>query len=87
MRYEQPQCELLSSRDKGLRNYETWAGHKNLIDLAMERYLQKPCDATLEHLEQSLKIYRNGYERCSFRPPTGALYKADNKPPEAYQFR
>ena len=87
MRYAQPQCELVSSRDKGLRNWESWQWHKSLIDVALERYLQKPDNQTLEHLEQSLRIYRDGYEKQTFRPPTGSLYYADNQPPESHRFR
>lgn len=85
MKYQPTPCELVMP--KGLRNYETWARHKELIELALSRYLQKPNDAYREHLEQALRIYRDGYERQAFYPPTGAVYKPDNSPPEAYQFR
>ncbi len=87
MRYAQPQCELVSSRDKGLRNFEVFARHKELVDLALQRYLQKPDNQTSEHLEQAMRIYRDGYERQAFKPPTGSLYVANNQPPETHRFR
>lgn len=78
---------IAAQREKGLRNWNTWCSHKQPVDLALERYFQKPCAQTEDHLYMALLNYRRGYERGNFCPPTGSLYKADNAPPEMYQFR
>lgn len=86
--YGQPEGEAIArQREKSLKNYNAWAWHKNLIEVAMQRYLQKPSAQTEDHLMQSLTTYRKGYEAEAFRPPTASLYFADNTPPEGYQFR
>lgn len=87
MKYETKKCELVNSRDAGLRNWDAWVGHKQLIDTALNRYLQKPNDNSLDHLKQSLSIYRDGFEQQRFRPPTAGIHQTDNNPPEVYRFR
>lgn len=78
---------IAAQREKGLRNWTTWCNHKQPVDLALERYFQKPCAQTEDHLYMALLNYRRGYERGNFCPPAGSLYKADNTLPETHFWR
>lgn len=75
-------------REKNLDNWNRWAWHKNLVDVALSRYLQTPTDSSEEILKGALKTYKEGYEQKRFRTPAGSLYRADSEPPpETYRFR
>ncbi len=66
---------IAQQREKGLRNWESWAWHKNLVDDALFRFLQTPSDGAEEILNHALKTYRNSYERKVFRTPLGGVYR------------
>lgn len=79
---------IAEQREKSLKNWNTWAWHKNLVDDALSRYLQTPTESSEEILMAALKTYKNGYEQKRFRTPAGSLYRVDSEqPPETYRFR
>ena len=79
---------IAEQREKSLKNWNIWAWHKNLVDVALSRYLQTPSDNNEEILNHALKTYRESYERKAFRTPMGGVYRADSEPPpETYRFR
>ena len=79
---------ISEQREKNLKNWNSWAWHKNLVDEALFRFLQTPSDNAAEILNHALKTYRNSYERKVFSTPLGGVYRANAEPPpETYRFR